>query len=202
VGEELDTWKRLGAQRIVCVEANPAVYQQLLTTIAGARHVIAVNCAASDHVGRITLRVTSSDQSSSILPLARHLDLYPDVVEVSTVEVPCTTVDQLLTDQRLPASAFNVLSIDIQGAELLALRGAERTLPSIEAINLEVNFDELYKGAPQIEEIEEFLGARGFSRAALTCPFHATWGDALYIRTAAAPPPPPLVHPDWLKGWR
>ncbi|MEX2217457.1 MAG: FkbM family methyltransferase [Phycisphaerales bacterium] len=204
-GEELETWGRLGVQRALLVEANPAVYQRLLPRTLGLPGVRAVNCAVSDHVGRITLRLASGDQSSSILPMARHLDIYPGITEVGTVEVPCTTLDQLLADLGLPAEGFNILSLDIQGAELLALRGAEAALRSIEAINVEVNFDELYRGAPQIEDIDGFLAARGFARVALTCPFHPTWGDALYTRARSgttAAPTPPSIHPDWLSGGR
>jgi hypothetical protein len=42
----------------------------------------------------------------------------------------------------------------------------------IEGINVEVNFEELYRGCCQIEELDRFLGERGFRRVATASPFH------------------------------
>jgi len=55
-------------------------------------------------------------------------------------------------------------------------------LEHIEAINTEVNFEELYAGCVLFSSLEEFLAEHGFNRLDLTCPYHPAWGDALYAR--------------------
>jgi hypothetical protein len=80
-----------------------------------------------------------------------------------------------------------LLHIDVQGAELLVLRGAEAVLGAVSLVSIEVNFAELYRGGAEIEAIDDWLGARGFTRVALSSAYHPSWGDALYLR---APPSP------------
>ncbi|MEW6065207.1 MAG: FkbM family methyltransferase [Bacillota bacterium] len=92
------------------------------------------------------------------------------------------TLDRLITELELTPEDFNILNIDIQGAELKALKGAVNVLHFIEVINTEVNFKELYEGCALIHEIDEFLEEHGFERIETTCPFHPSWGDAFYVR--------------------
>jgi hypothetical protein len=40
----------------------------------------------------------------------------------------------------------------------------------------------LYRGGAQIDEIDDLLSASGFRRVALVSAWHASWGDAFYIR--------------------
>ena len=49
------------------------------------------------------------------------------------------------------------MNIAIQGAELLALKGAIKSIKYAKALYLEVNEKELYKKGALIEEIDEFL---------------------------------------------
>ena len=75
-----------------------------------------------------------------------------------------------------------MLSFDIQGAELLAFQGSINLLKHIEAINTEVNFEELYEGCALIDQIDDFLNLHGFQRVKTTTPYHPSWGDAFYVK--------------------
>ena len=181
-GEELAEYLSIGFQRILFVEANPIVFQKLQANTKGQARVHLANVAISNCSGTVTLHVTSMDQSSSILPLKLHQTIYPSIQVTNTVEVPSRSLDELLPELGLDPADFNFLHLDIQGAEYLALQGAEKTLRDIEAINTEVNFAELYAGCGLIAQLEEHLGARGFNRIAMARPYHPTWGDAFYVR--------------------
>ena len=180
---ELEDYLRMGFSKILYVEANPALIPGLRAKAQphGGK-VIIVHAAASDTDGTVRLRVTSMDQSSSILPLAKHKDIYPSIREVSQVEVRGRRLDTLLAEEGLRPEDFNFLNLDIQGAELMALRGAPRLLAGIEALNTEVNLQELYQGAGLLDEIEKFMARLGFGRAAMVTPWHPSWGDAFYVR--------------------
>lgn len=181
-GREADTYHSMGVAHMLFVEANPAVFKTLQQNLRHLPQAMAVNAAVTDFDGTTTLHVTSMDQSSSILPLADHSKIYPGIVETSQIVVPAHTLDSLLAEHNLDPRDFNVLNIDIQGAELMALRGSERCLAHVEAINTEVNYAELYRDCALIDSLDEFLDQHGFTRIATTTPFHPTWGDALYIR--------------------
>ena len=181
-GHEIWSYQAMGVQHSLLIEANPAVYQRLVANVGALPQVKTVNCAVSDQNGTTLLHVMSFDQSSSILAPKRHNEIYPFVTEVGQVEVPVRTLDSLLQEHNLDPSHYNFLNIDIQGAELLAFKGAASTLHHIDAINTEVNFDELYEGCALVDEIDAFLGMYGFRRVKTVAPFHPSWGDAFYVK--------------------
>lgn len=189
-GEELPLYKRMGFRPILFIEANPDLAAALRQKTSGDPDVIVVNCAASDADGETTLRITSNDLSSSILPLKMHREYYPSIDESRQVTVRARRVDSLLAELKLDPARFNFLHLDIQGAELMALRGAKDTLGHIEALVTEVNFEELYEGCGLFDDLDEYLRAGGFVPSTITCPFHSSWGDAFYSRKVPAGPAP------------
>lgn len=182
-GQELDQYLKLGAAKVLLIEANPQIFQKLQTIVADIPHVIPLNYAICDREGAINLRLNAYDFSSSILPLKQHRDIYPNMLEVGEVTVTAKTLDGLLKEQKLNPSELNILVLDIQGAELLALKGAEDTLDTVNAIYTEVNLQELYEGCALLAQIDEFLTSHNFQRVALKTPFHPFYGDAFYVKT-------------------
>jgi hypothetical protein len=57
---------------------------------------------------------------------------------------------------------FDLLKIDIQGAEKIALTGATETLKSVEVILAETSNVEYNKGAPSTVEMLSFFDSLGF----------------------------------------
>ena len=181
-GNELSTYQEMGIKRILFIEANPVVFERLQTHVRGIPGVIPINCAISNQNGIATLYVTSMDQSSSILPLKTHKNIYPSIKEIKQIVVQTKKLDTLLDELQTLPSDFNIINIDIQGAELLAFQGATQLLDNIDAINTEVNFEELYEGCALIYQVDDFLGLHGFRRVATTTPYHPSWGDAFYVK--------------------
>jgi len=190
-GKEIGLYENtMAARRVLYVEANPAVFARLTQNINERADkksaVILVNRAVSDANGTLELHLATFDQSSSILPMGLHREVYPQVEPAGSIQVQASRLDDLLADFALNPSGFNLLNIDVQGAEALVLRGAPEVLKHVEAVNVEVNFADLYRGGALIEDIEEIMQGAGFKRVALSCPYHPTWGDALYVRKALA----------------
>lgn len=65
-------------------------------------------------------------------------------------------------DEVLPGRSVDYAKLDIQGAELNALRGGERLLSSMLVLELEVEFVELYLGQPLYHDIAAYLAGQGF----------------------------------------
>ncbi|MCW5625494.1 MAG: FkbM family methyltransferase, partial [Burkholderiales bacterium] len=189
LGEEVAKYDQWGIERVLLVEANPDLAAQLRVKFAQAVHVTVAACCLADTEDVRTFHVNAFSQSSSLLPLKLHEQLYPFAHVAETRQLRTTTLDHLLDEHALDPGAFNVLNIDVQGAELLVLKGAERQLPLIDLINVEVNFAELYAGVPGIEAIDAHLTTRGFERVVLACPYDRTWGDAIYVNTSRPPEP-------------
>src|SRR5262249_17580699 len=90
--------------------------------------------------------------------------------------------DDVLREHGLKPNLFELLVIDVQGAEALVLKGAMETLRHVKAIAIEVNFVDMYRGGAQIDEIDDILGHAGFERAQIASGFHPTCGRPVYVR--------------------
>lgn len=73
------------------------------------------------------------------------------------------------------------LWLDMQGYELEALAGAERTLPGVSAIQMEVCNVELYDQAPLYPAVKRRLAALGF-RPVVEAVFRVS-GNVLFTRS-------------------
>ena len=77
--------------------------------------------------------------------------------------------------------SYNFINLDIQGAELDALRGAGTLLHRVAYIYTEVSFLELYKNAPLADEIDVYLQTFGFKRVVTRKVPRDGWADVLYV---------------------
>lgn len=112
--------------------------------------------------GRHTLRICFAPGMTSlfepnpeVLALFRNAEIWGTVT--STLEVDTVRLDDV------PETAdADMLALDIQGAELMALQNAEKLLSSALVVQSEVEFVEMYKGQPLFSEVEQFLRRHGF----------------------------------------
>lgn len=177
--EELSFYNRLGIknQDIVWIDAIPEkVRQSLQRGIPNVYNAIITDKDDEDMVFNISNNV----QSSSVLEFGTHLQEHPHVQYVGKLQGKTTTIDTFFQRNNLDASKCDFWNFDIQGAELMALKGANHSIQHAKAIYLEVNEKELYKNCALVDEIDEFLRARGFKRVLTQMTEHG-WGDALYI---------------------
>jgi FkbM family methyltransferase len=130
----------------------------------------------------VTFYVTNNGQSSSILEFGTHAVNHSDVVVSSTRSVKTTRMDTLIPRESINMENLNFINLDIQGAELKALKGMESYLDKIDYIYTEVNIEEVYKGCCKIEEIDAFLEPYGFKRVAQHIYKRLGWGDAFYMK--------------------
>jgi len=130
----------------------------------------------------IYFNVSNNIQSSSILEFGTHSQEHPWIVYTDKILKKSITVDTFFEKHDLDASKYNFWNFDIQGAELIALKGASKSLQYVKALYLEVNEKELYKNCALIEEIDEFLSKHNFKRVLTKFTQHG-WGDALYLKS-------------------
>ena len=75
-------------------------------------------------------------------------------------EVSIVRADSFMNEHRIPK--VDAVWMDIQGAELMALRGFGERLLHVGLLSLEAEFVEIYEGQPLFWEIHEFLIGKGF----------------------------------------
>ncbi len=181
-GQELESYLQHSVPRVVWIEANPTICETLRERLRPYPNHTAYQFAAHDtNGGYVDLNVMANTMSSSILYPKKHLEFYPHVPVTQTIRVPTRTMDSFFEEEGLNAHDFNFLNMDIQGAELLALRGFEKFLGHFDYVYTELNDDYLFTDCALTSEMDDFLSRHGFTRVA-TRMTNDKWGDALYVR--------------------
>jgi len=126
-------------------------------------HVHPIQVAAAATAGSGTLHVTADADSSSLFALDQQHRVFAGTDEVRTEEVRTAPLDDVLPEH-WPRPAL--LKIDVQGAEIEVLRGADRTLAAVDEILVEVSFRPLYRQQARADEVIGYLLDRGFIVAA------------------------------------
>jgi len=154
--EELDAYKKYGLtdSQIVWVEGNSDIFNHIKRNNPKRR---IFNVLISDRDNQETdFIITNNGQSSSILELKEHLREHPQVYEIKREKRLTKTIDTFISENQIE-STLNFVNMDIQGAELLALKGMKNYLPYVNYLYLEVNVKELYAGCGLIGEIDDFF---------------------------------------------
>jgi FkbM family methyltransferase len=138
-------------------------------------------CIGNNDNESVIFKVTNNYQSSSFLSLKEHLIEHPDIHEIAQIEMKTKTLKTFYDQNNLKYDKYNFMALDIQGAELLALKGASEILNTVDYIYIEVNTKELYESCALLPEIDEYLFSFGFSRDNILMTEHG-WGDAFYTK--------------------
>jgi FkbM family methyltransferase len=108
------------------------------------------------------LKITRAEGMTSLLtPDVNQLRLFPGFSEwgsvVEEVDVQTHRLDDLDIDE------FDLLKIDIQGAELMVFQHGRERLRNAVAVQTEVSFVPLYRDQPTFADVDRELRAQGFS---------------------------------------
>ena len=190
-GQEAKDYYDNGAEEVIWIEANPKSMDTLsshLSQFVKQNPLFILNeCMSDQDDQEVIFNISNNEgQSSSFLDLEYHKIAHPDVFYVDTIPLKTKTLNTIFKDlEGLPdfiPDKFTFLNGDIQGAELLMLKGATEILPKLNCLYLEVNEKELYKGCGLVNEIDEFVKQFGFKREQTSWRNNWGWGNALYLR--------------------
>ena len=177
--EEMDFYQQLGLtpNNVIWIDAIPSKVEEAQNKgIVNVFHALVTDKDDDENV----FNIANNGQSSSVLELGTHLQEHPHIYYQNQILLKTITIDTFFKRTNIDVSKYNFWNFDIQGAELMALRGARESIPYAKAIYLEVNEKELYKNCGLIHEIDAFLSQYHFKRVLTNITEHG-WGDALYI---------------------
>ncbi len=179
-GEEVDEYSMLGIKNIALIEPCARAFNVLKQKFDAHHHIKLFNCACSSTNGQAMMHTETFNQgqSNSLLRPVDHLKYYPEIKFTGVEEVRMCRLDSLGLD-----SKYNMINMDVQGAEGGVIIGASGILSQIDYVYTEVNADDanLYHGATKISELDALL--KDFTRVE-TAWTAQKWGDGLYIRTS------------------
>jgi FkbM family methyltransferase len=144
---------------ILCFEPLPAASAELRSLPAD--RVTVNNVALASEASEGELHVSARSDSSSLLPIGRRqVAEFPGTHETGSITVRKERLDAVLSSEGPARPAL--LKIDVQGAELEVLEGANDALERIDSVYVECSFVELYEGQPLAGQVVEFLYRGGF----------------------------------------
>lgn len=186
-GAELRNYVKTNIKNILMIEPDPISYKKLILrkfyyTIISNKKIKSLNCLITDQVKlENNFNIMNVKDCNSIYDLHEHKKIYPYIYLKKKILIHSETLNSIFR-KKLNIDDFNFINIDIQGAELLAFKGATEILNHIKGIYTEINLKELYKGCALVDQIDDYLSKFGFKRVYTNTDLHPTWGDALYLK--------------------
>jgi len=143
---------------IYAFEPLPKSFQKLKDFASDKKYIIPMNFAVSDNIGESQFHISSLDDASSLLKGVKTGSSFDRHHEFKkTINVKTITIEEVC--KMFNIKEIDIVKMDTQGAELMALHGAKSLLMSknISLIYSECQFIHLYKNSCQFYELNNFL---------------------------------------------
>jgi FkbM family methyltransferase len=181
--------KRYPWAKIFAFECNPASIKMCMDNskefpnikvVAKAVHEIDGPCRfyPIDTKRTVTTWPDGNPGASSLFLSSGKYDEVEKYVQ-REIEVEAARLDTWAQNEGI--TGFDLVWMDLQGGELLALKGMGRLIETVKAIHLEVAQTEIYKNQSLFPEVDDFLKQHGFCLLEKNlCSEH--FGDAIYVK--------------------
>ena len=166
---------------IVAWECNPEAIEICRQTLAGKDRVTLVEKAAWSETKTLTFRPVTNGNLGASSVYRANPDYPYETYEQDEIEVPAMRLDEWWGNSEHWDEPIDLLIIDLQGAELEALRGAGELLWDIEAIITEGQNQPIYEDIPSFDELVEFLEGYGFELS-VSIAQNDWFGDHIFTR--------------------
>ena len=187
VGQEAENYFNLN-KSVIWVEAMPHVHEKLISNIEKFHNQQAFCALITDKDNQqYTFNVSNFKEgvSSSIFEFGDYSSgknsLWPtlNLTMIDKLELTSTTIDSLVTNNNINVSQYDFWILDLQGAELVALKGAEKSIEQCRFILGEISQDEVYKNGVLYPDLKRFLETKGFFPLYESKKIH---DDVLFVR--------------------
>lgn len=152
---------------IISFEPVKEAYDQLAKRAMHETKWETMNIALGNNDGSSIINVSENLVSSSIAEMSSlHVDSAPDSVYVRKEEIKIHKLDTIFFDLADKQDKI-ILKIDTQGFEKNVIDGAEKSLPLISGLQLEMSLVPLYNNELLFPELLGYLNDRGYSLCSL-----------------------------------
>lgn len=168
-GEEAPIYEWFG-KKALWVEANPFIFDELKDNLIKYKYQKAYKALIYDKdYEEVDFYLSSNDYASSSifkfgdLSVGKNSLWYEkNLRHEYKIRLKTLTIDTLLKNNLIDISLYDHWVLDLQGAELLALRGAQESLKKCNSLYIEVSKGEVYQKGVQWDEIKYFLEKNNF----------------------------------------
>jgi FkbM family methyltransferase len=167
-GLEAEVYNWFG-KKVIWVEALPKLYSELSDNLYFYKNQKAFQALLTDKDDIDTNFFVSNYDSacSSIYEFTENIkssEIWSDRNHqmIDTLNLKSKKLDTLFDKENIDPKEYNHWILDLQGAELLALKGAEKSLESCKSIYIEVSKKKFYTEGVLWDELKEWLISKNF----------------------------------------
>jgi FkbM family methyltransferase len=167
-GEEADIYQWLG-KKVIWIEAIPKVFNQLKDNLYfySDQEAYCLLLGDMDNIKKIFYISNNDSVSSSLFKFSKNtLDgKYFSEQALKTeneIKLEMSKLDTFVKKNNIDISNYNHWIVDLQGAELLALKGAENSLDFCDTLLIEISKLDIYENGVLWPELKNWLIKRNF----------------------------------------
>ncbi len=148
-------------KKVIWIEAIPEVHQVLLQNISRFENQRAICALLGDTEKQsVEMYLSNNDFSASSI-----FDLHPksgfkNVHIENKISLDMNTLDKVLQENE--CEVFSHWILDVQGAELLVLKGSSQSLLNCHSLVVEISSRPTYNGGVEYDELRDYLAIQGF----------------------------------------
>ena len=158
-GQEAELYSKLKL-KVIWIEAAKEPFEVLKKNIKKYDNKIALNALLGDKNRKNTkFYKASNNASSSLFEFGKDMPI-TGLKMIGSENLEMYRLDTLISLEKI--KTYDYWCLDVQGSELLVLKGSEKFLKFAKIIEIEVSTREEYEGGANYTDINSFLGKRGF----------------------------------------
>jgi FkbM family methyltransferase len=172
--------------KIYAFEPFEETFKKLKNNVKDYPNINIYNFAIADTIGETILHINKNEDTNSILSSSKiGLSSDDQVKTIGQTIIKTDTIDAFCLSHKI--DKIDILKMDIQGAELMALIGAKKILAEkkIDLIYTETYFRRQYNNQPLFHEISKFLADYGYYLQDLYAPIYGNgsiaWCDSIFL---------------------
>jgi len=174
-------------------ECNPNTLAILKQNVKPYNNIKITEAAVGDKIGKVKFYPINAEKTittwedgnqgaSSLFKASGKYEIETYIQD--EIEVDMLTLEYVMDQNKI--ESVDVLWMDIQGAEMLALKGLGRRIKDVRIIHTEVEFIEIYENQPLFKDVHEFLLKNDFIFYKFNHKGGAS-GDAIFINKTVFP---------------
>ena len=150
-------------KKTIWIEANPNLLDYLEDNISQYINQNIIHALLSDQDKVMTkFYISNNDGASSSIFKLGEAKSHSKIKMTSSTNIESTKFDTLVAQKQININEYDFWVMDLQGAELLALRGAVDSLKNCKFIYCEISKENIYLEGAKWGELKKFLGEHGF----------------------------------------
>ena len=150
-------------KKTIWIEANPVIFDDLKDNVCQFVNQEAYNVLLYDEDNKeVDFNISSNDSASSSVYKFGEKSISRNLKIISKLKLNTKKFDTFVKEISLDISDYNFWVLDLQGAELLTLKGAKESLKKCKSMLVEASREEYYINGAKWEELKSFLIENGF----------------------------------------